>query len=218
MTDLLREVDEALRADKMARFWEEHGKAIIILVATFILGTALQSGWSSWQASQEEKGTSQFLNAFKEKEPLTALEKLAAQKDGKGQALGAMGAAAIQVEKEDWTKAIDLYTQVLNDKAAPQVYKDLALIQIVSLRLDHTPDVKAEELLAQLKPVLSSKDSSWVLKAELLSAVIKANKQNDFKGALADLDKIIGSPAAPQQITLQAKALRGVYAFKGEKK
>lgn len=81
-SDILREVDEALRVEKAKKFWAEHGKALIALAVALVLGTAAQSGWRAYQHHKAETSTAQFVDALKSKDPTTSLKALSAEKSG----------------------------------------------------------------------------------------------------------------------------------------
>ncbi|MCD8562794.1 MAG: hypothetical protein LRY54_01755 [Alphaproteobacteria bacterium] len=48
MTDLLQEVDDMMRQEKLAKLWREHGNFIIGVILAIILATALVSAYKSW--------------------------------------------------------------------------------------------------------------------------------------------------------------------------
>ncbi len=58
--DILREVEESIRAEKAAKFWKKNGHTILAIVFLAILGTAAQSFWVSYKKNQSEEATSQF--------------------------------------------------------------------------------------------------------------------------------------------------------------
>jgi hypothetical protein len=214
--DILREVDEALRVEKAKRFWEENKTALVVFVAALILGTAAQSAWRSYQQSKAESSTAQFLDALKGQEPLSALQKLSAEKDGSGSALAGLSAASIAVGKKDWDGAITLYQQVADNKHAQQTYRDLAIVQLTSLKIDHDKKASADDLLASISPVVENEKSAWNTRAIFLSAIIKADKQKNFKSAQDDLQILIANPSLPPSFAEQVKALDAVYKIKGE--
>ena len=114
--DILREVEESLRAEKAAKFWKENGTVVIAIVAVAILGTAAQSFWTAHKRTQNELSTSQFLDAMKDKSPLPALEKLSKEEKGSGSALAGLNGAAIAIDKKDWAVAITAYKNVIENK------------------------------------------------------------------------------------------------------
>lgn len=213
-TDILREVDESLRVDKAMKFWRDYGSTLIIVAAILVLGTAAQALWTTHKESTAEKSTEAFLNAAKESDPVAGFHKLAAEKDGTGSALAGLNAAALLLTQEKWTDAIANYELVLDNKSAPQSFKDLAAIQIVSLKLDHDDKATADDLLKSLAPVLNNKNSEWQSRALLVSALIKAHKQNDYAGAQKDLKSIRDLPNVADSYLEKVDMLDKVYQLK----
>lgn len=214
-SDILREVDEALRVEQAKKFWGEHGKTLIAFAAVLILGTAAQSGWNSYQNHQSEISTSKFLDALKSSDPLPELQKLSAEKNGSGSALAGLSAAALAIGKQDWKGAITIYDQVATNKTAPKTYRDLATVQIAALKMDHEESMSGEDILKSISPIANDKESEWRSKAIFLSALVKAHKNKDFAAARADLQKLISAPDTPPSFLTQVKALDEVYKIKG---
>jgi len=215
-SDILREVDEALRVEKAKRFWEENGKALIIFAFALVLATAAQSAWKSYKHHQAEISTAKFVDALKSKEPLSALQTLSAEKNGSGSALAGLTAAGLAVGNKKWDNAISLYQEVIDNKSAPQTYRDLAMVQIASLKIDHAPKATADDLQKLIAPVIKDKDSAWNTRALFISALIKAEKQKDFKAAHNDLQILLTDTNIPPSFMAQIKALDEVYQIKGE--
>jgi len=212
--DILREVDESLRAEKAAKFWKENGNVVLAMVAALIIGTAAQSLWTSYKSSQDEKSTSEFIDALKDKSPVDALLKLSKESKGSGSALAGINGANLAVGKKDWDAAIASYQNVIANKSVSKPYKDLASVQIVSLQLDHDTKKTGADLLATLDPVLNDKESAWNTQAIFVSALVKAQKNNDLKSAQADLEKLLGMSDLPASFLEQIKSLNEVYKIK----
>lgn len=214
--NILKEVDDALRVEKAKKFWNDNKTALIIFAAALVLGTAAQSAWNSYQRDNAEKSTLQFLDALKGQEPLAALQKLSAEKKGSGSALAGLSAASIATQKKDWAGAITLYEQVIGTSSAPDTYRDLAIVQLAALKIDHDEKAVAEDLLNLIAPVIKNKKSAWNSRAIFLSAIIKADKQKNFKSAHDDLQLLMADPSLPPSFAEQVKALDEVYRIKGE--
>ncbi len=212
--DILREVEESLRAEKAAKFWKENGSIVMAIVAAAILGTAAQSFWTAHKRTQNEVSTSQFLDALKDSSPLSALEKLSKEEKGSGSALAGINGAAIAIDKKDWVAAIAAYKNVTENKSIDKAYKDLATIQMISLQLDHDAKATGTELLKSLAPLIADQKSPWNAKAIFISALVKASKNNDLTGAQADLDKLSSMANLPASFMDQVKALSEVYKIK----
>ena len=212
--DILREVEESMRAEKAAKFWKENGSIVIAMVVALIVGTAAQSLWSSHKHSQNEASTSLFLDAIEGKTAQADLAALSKEEKGTGSALAGLSGAAMLVEKKDWDGAIASYKNVIANKSVAQSYKDMALVQLVSLQLDHDDKATGAELLAALAPLVKDAKSPWNTKAIFTSALIKAQKNNDLKGAQVDLNTLAAIENLPPSFQAQVKALNEVYNIK----
>jgi len=215
--DILREVEESLRTEKAIRFWNDHGKTIITIVAVIILATIAQSAWVAYKKNQDEKSTSQFLETIKKTDPIPSLKKLSAEQAGSGSALSGLTAAAMSIDKKNWAEAIELYKQVTQNKSAPQSYRDLATIQMVSLQLDHDKKISGADLLKSIESIVKDEKSPWYARAVFTSALIKSSKNNDLEAARKDLQKLINSPNLPASFLDQVRSLDEIYRLRQEK-
>ena len=215
MSDLLQDVDNAMRVDKMMRLWNEHKIALVTGIVALILGTSAHAAWNAWDASQKRAGTSALLTALDQKEPLPALEKLAAE-HGNGQTLTLMTAAAQAMSDKQYPAALALYKQVQDDRKAPAVFRDLAIVQSVNLTLDQDAKLSAEDLLKQIEPVATNEKSAWQGQALMTQAVIKAHKGKDLKGAIGDLEQVTAKQNLPESLRERAQALIDTYKLEGQ--
>ncbi len=224
MSEILRDLDEMMRAERMARMWHTHGRMIIFVIIVLVVGTAAQAAWKSYNSHIAREQTSQILSAAASNDPNQALVKLSKDLKGNGRAIATFEAARGLKEKGHYAEAIALYRDLLNEKRMAPELRDLAAIEMVSLEIDHSseggaaPDQKASALLSELEPILKSEKSgtpsAWLPRAILLAAVIKANLQGDDQGALDELAKIGGladQKILPQAVSAQAEALKTVY-------
>ncbi len=214
MSDILREVDEAMRADKMARIWEEHKTVLITGITALILGTAAHSAWNAYDAGQKRESTGAFITALDSPKPLEQLEKLASEESGATRSLPLMNAASKAVSTGKFAEAIGFYDTVINDKKAPSMFRDLAIIQKTNLSLDHVEGVKAADLIAALDPVATNEKSPWQGQALMTRAVIKAHQGSDVEAAIADLKLITADDATPDSLRQRAQALIDTYQSK----
>lgn len=61
MSELLREIEEDIRAERMHRLWDKFGKTMIRVSIAVIIGTALGVAWQHYQKSQAMERTSQLI-------------------------------------------------------------------------------------------------------------------------------------------------------------
>lgn len=217
MSDILREVDEAMRVEKMSRLWAEHGNTVLAAIVALILGTALSSGWNTWQHHQNLKSTTALLDSFQTENPRAALETLGKTQKGNARAFSLLAGAAMALDAKDLEKAVSIYNTLASDARVEPAFRHLALVQKVSLELDAKTEVPSSAMLADLARVLEDKTSPWRARALLLSALVKAHKNEDQKGAISDLDQLSAMPNLSSPIKEQERALRAVYKLEGTK-
>lgn len=213
MSDLLRDIDEAMRIEKLTRLWNEHKTALIAGVAALILGTTFFTVWNSWDTRQKSEETSALLTALEAEQPLPALEKLA-EKDRKPLTL--MMAASHALSQKKYDNALSLYARVEADRKAPDMFRDLAIVQIVNLSMDHNQAATANELLQKIDVVAGREKSPWQGQALVARAAVKAYKGNDIKGAIGDLELVAGKQSLPSSLRQRAQALIDTYRLKDQ--
>lgn len=220
MTDILREVDDAMKAERMSRLWQEHGKTIIALIVLVIVATAANSAWVAWKNNRDARQTTQLIEALTAEHPESKLPEAVKGMSGPLKSLTALKAAGQALKAKNYADAIKLYTDIAADKSAPQDIRDLATVQKVAVQLDQSKEATAESLLADLAPITNTKnESAWRLRALMLSALVKAHKSEDYKGALEDLALLSAGKDVPPTLAAQASALKAVYETKaGSKK
>ncbi len=219
MANLLREVDEAVRADNMKRLWDEHKTAIVTGITALILGTAAFASWNSWQHSQNQKSTDAIMAAMQSDKPAETLAASADHQSGTPRVIAYLNAAALDLKSGNKQRALESYTAAQATKSADKDLRDLATLQKTNLTLDLKVDAKADDLIKELKPIADNKKSPWAGEALFMSAFLKGEKNNDFSGAVSDLKTISGRDDITESIKQRAAALLSVYELKlSEKK
>lgn len=214
MTDILREVDEAMRVEKFNRLWKEHGPILVIAAVGLILGTAAWSGWNTYKTHQNREATTTLLTALESPKPLDALAALTKDDQSSNKSILLMTAAAHALEAKKLDEAAGYYDQVIADKGISPLFRDLATVQKVNLSLDLKNETSAADLTKQIDPVANNKDSPWQGQALFTRAIVKAHKGQDIKGALADLQAITARNELPASLRNRAQALIDVYQLK----
>lgn len=218
MTDLLREVDDAMRVEKMTQLWKQYGNLAIGAVVGIVLATAIWSGWQSWSHHQAEINTSALLDAYQSDDPLPQLEKLAQESSGKAGAIAALNAAAVALQNKKPEAALALYDELSGDMTAPPVLRDLAVLQKVGLLLDLKPELSASDLIALLAPLAKNEKSPWQARALFLSALIKGEKEGKTAEAVKELEQLGARTDILPPLAAEIKASIAVFKQNGEKK
>jgi hypothetical protein len=64
MSELLREIEEDIRAERMHRLWDKFGKTMIRISIAVLIGTAIGVVWKNYRHSQAMEQTSQLLTGM----------------------------------------------------------------------------------------------------------------------------------------------------------
>ncbi len=210
MSDLLAEVDEIMRQERMEKFWHENKTFIITFIVLTIALTGVFSGYRAWDHKVETEQTAALIQLMESSDyPANMLEAdLDFRAPLRGIALmGAAGSLMTQDKQED---AYKLYQRAAQDKQIPDDLRHLAVLTTV--RIDANKEgANASELLATLDPVL--KNGIWQPEAQIEAAVITANLKNDYTGAENILDDVLNTEGLQQSLYTKAANLKQVYAL-----
>lgn len=208
---LMREVDEAVRADQVADTMRRHGWKIGLAVV-LVLGAF--GGWLYWQrhtaylAEQEAQELTLAYDALERGDIPTAQKELAplAEKGGPAAAASArMTMAAIALGEGRKADAVKQFTAVATDKDAPQPYRDLALLRQVTVQFDELPP---QQVIDKLKP-LATPGNPWFGSAgEVVAMAYLKQGRNDLAGPL--FASIAKDEKVPQSIRSRTRQLAGL--------
>jgi hypothetical protein len=211
MSDLLQEVDDALRAEKMEKLWKENGPYILGGAVLLVLFTGCFTAYNTWQMNRNTAQTAIIVAAMQSKTPETALE--ASMKDLKGQhkAMALLQIAGLKLQDGKSADALKLYQQVAADGSLPDLWRDLATLNAVRSEWNgKTDSAKAKDLFDKIKP-LTDKDNPWHLQASVQAAMIAGDSLHDPKTAVQLLRAPLEDPQAPASIKEKAKMLDHLY-------
>ncbi len=210
MTDLTRDVNDALRADKMQELWKEYGPALLVGAVTLVLGTAFFSGWNAWTLSQNQKATTQLIAALESANPAQALSEKIPELKGQTKALGLMNAAGLALQEKDAPKAIGFFDEIIKDRTAPDLVRDLARVQKASVMFDQK-DTTAVMIRDVLQPILKEKNGAALPSAKFLNgaAQIMLKEGNKDEGKKM-LEEILSDPTLPASLKERAAAIMAV--------
>jgi hypothetical protein len=209
----MREVDEAVRQDRLLTFWERYGRALLVVV---VLGLAAFGGWLYWQhysKTQSEAVSEQMDTVLTaavgggtpDAKQLDALTK-ASQPGYRASALLTKAGAAAR--KGDAKSAIAVYSAMAADTGLDQPYRDLALIRQTALEYD---GLKPQQVVDRLKP-LAVEGAPWFGSAgELVAIAYMKMGKTDLAGPMfAALAK---DANVPQSIRSRARQMAGVMGI-----
>ncbi len=210
MSDLLAEVDEAIRQEKLEKFWHENKTFIIAFIALTILSTAVMSAYRSWDASTKTKQTTQILALQNDENyPANIIE---AELDMRASLRGItlLSAAGTAMQKNNREDAQKLYARLIEDTKIPDEFRHLGILMDTRLKMDND-DANEEELLSALSPVLKGK-STWKPHALIDAALLES--ETNQQAALDKLNEIADTADLPPSLYERAEKLHHVISAK----
>lgn len=209
MSDLIVEVDEAMKQERLQKLWQSYGGFFIGLIVALILGTAANAGYQHWKSQKNIAQTDIYVNALIDEQ--TTAENLAAvsQKiEGKSlKAITQIHAAGLALKEGNAEKAVSLYPAQKDINPALQ-----SLSQIMATT--QNTGISAKEKLARLKTLYDQTNNPWRFHAHLEAALVNAHDIKDFKTAQMHLKTIVDAPNIPQTLQKKAQSLKILYALK----
>ncbi|MCE7887007.1 MAG: hypothetical protein DYH13_05825 [Alphaproteobacteria bacterium PRO2] len=213
MTDILAEIDAAMRQERMEKFWKENGKTLIFFVIATIVMTGVISGYRTWDANVKARDTEQLLLLTESKDFPDNIKdaKLDLRPGLRGIAL-VNGAQTYLSQKKD-AEALALYTRAADDNSIPGEIRGLAIL--MQARLSKNPD--DEKMTKNLDSVARDNNSPWQYHARLEAAALAAQKE-DYKLARDYLAGVMDQKKVPGPLYQKAMALDHVYALREQEK
>lgn len=208
---LLREIDEAVRQDDLARFARAYGRPLLGVV---IAGVLAFGGYLLWQSREEAamEAQSEKLVAALDKlqsGDVTDAQALAASLAAEGNGAAATSALMLQaglaMEQGKRAEAAELFARISADQDAPQALRDLATIREFTATFDTR---KPADVIARLKP-LAVPGNPWFGSAGELVAIAHLELgQRDQAGVL--FGEIAKSEDVPETIRARARQMAGL--------
>lgn len=212
MSEIFREVDEALREDRAKVLWQRYGNVAISIATAIILATAGYVFWKDYAVGRDQALTDTLLAALEDSESdptgaIDALAMLAADASDRQGVIARLHEAALRAETGDADGAVDVYRRLADDGSVQDAWRNLARLLAVLHSLDTgDPDQLADEL----RP-LTAEDSPWRYSAKELTGLL-ALRQGDTAEARQIFDLLAVDPFAPSGIRTRAEELSGAAA------
>lgn len=203
MSDIFREVDEALQQEKLEKIWKEYKTTIIAAIAILLVSTAATTAYRNWDSNRDATETARLMNAMESDTPAQAIQEIISDTRNGHEALGLMSTASLLLEEGKKTEATALYKQAAEDRSTPRDFRDLARI----LYNQHTD----KPIIGILQSLLANDKSPWIWHARLQAAVIAGETNNDTAQALKYLKPFETVTTIPLSLKQRAQALAHIY-------
>jgi hypothetical protein len=206
MSDIFREVDEAMQREKLEKLWHEYKSTIIAAIAILIVGTAGMTAYRNWDAARDAAETERLLQALDSQNPETALQQAIKDTRAGHEALGLLTKAGFLLEEGKQQEAAAIYRQLAEDRSAPKDLRNLSRILYSQNSEENTMEI--------LQPLLVDEKSPWIWHARLQAAVITAHQQNDYNKAIEYLQPFDTVERIPLSLKQRAQALKHIYGLR----
>lgn len=210
--NLLREIQEDLRREKLETLWKRYGSWLIAAAIAIVVAVGAFQAWRAWETSRRKDRGAEFIAAetLAQSDPAaatTAFATLAAKGSDGYALLAGFREAALLADQGHRDQAAVAYDRIAAGGGEP-LYRDLATLRAVALRLnDGASGDELETLAVRLSP-LSEDSNPWRYSAREMAAAI-ALQRGDVTGAREQLTKLQGDIETPQAIRARAAEVLG---------
>ena len=212
MADIFREVDEDVRRDKAAEFWNKYQNWIIALALAIVLATGGYRYWDYQRRIAAEEAGAKFEAALQlsqqgKKDEAEAAFGALARGNASGYAVLARLRAAAEAGSQKSEEGVKLFDAIGADTSIDKNFRDLARLRAAILAID---TASLEDARKRLEP-LAGADGVYRHTARELMA-LAAFRAEDYDMASKWLDNMIIDAQTPGSVRQRATTLQALVA------
>ncbi len=206
-----REVDEAVRQDRMQSAMRRYGVPALIVAVLVIIGLGGYVWWHGRQVAEAEADAVELtlamdrIDANRLDEASERLAPLLESDIAGYRAPARMAAAGIALEQGDAAEATRLFDLVADDADAPEALRDLARLRAVSANFDA---MEPADVIARLGPIAAPGNPFFGSAGELVAMAQIKQGNEDEAGAM--FAQIAREDDVPQSLRARARQMAGV--------
>ena len=203
MSDILRQVDEDLRKDKLLSIWRSYRFYIIGFILFILISLASYQYYLSSEQSKNEAVVEKYVNALNEKNINSSINKLIdLDKSGNSyvKGLAKLKRAELYFINKEKDLALELLESISNDKSLDKILRDLALYKYLMVQLD----VLDKDLYIQIIDLKDLEESGFKYHFKELKA-LKLLIEGDRNNSLQIFESIISAEDSPIDIIIRAE-------------
>ncbi len=213
----IQEVESDLRQEKFEHLWKKYGKSISIGFAVIIGLSVAFNLWQHYQTKQRDIISQQFVSAqtlmFNKNigDALSAMEGISKTSHHTYSTLAKFNMASIlrmETGHKNLSKAEEIYKDLMNDSSVDNMFRELAIVLYVSLRLDSLKNDSEDEfkkLLKSIEPCLKDAAPYRHLALELKGMI--ELRQKNYDKATETFVAIAQDEKSPKDLRLRAQVI-----------
>ncbi len=208
MSDMLLEVDDAIRAQQMKALWDKYGQWLIGIVVGIVIATTVGVIWRNVLDSKLTAQTNELLVILQnEAEKSDTEKKLASLHEEASFPLKAvvdLYRAQKLEQAKDLKATQDAYKEMMTQRRLPQIVQNLARVHYV--RLGIIQNQKPDALLEVINPVADKEAAPFHSSAKEMKGLL-LQQQGKHKEANAIFTALSSDSTIPGTMRQRAKAL-----------
>lgn len=202
MADIIDEINEELKQERMQAVFAKYGKIIIGFAAAVVAIVVAIQGYGMYQDSVRAKAATAYFDALGEDEIGAALATASDDLAGGYEMLARFVTAAEQVALGDKAAAYEGYVALSQDASLNEIYRNFAAM----LAVTNAPDgVASDALTALIAPIAEMAGPTQGLALELMADV--ALRDGDIAAAKGFIEKINQLQDVPNGLRQRAATL-----------
>lgn len=208
--NLLREIQEDLRRERLEKLWQRYGSVLIGAALAIVVAVAAYQAWKAWELSRREAHSEAFIKAEERaaNDSVAAAEAFSAIADQGRSGLAVLAGfrqAALLADAGKLEDAAAEYA-ALAARVDHPLYRDLARLRWVSARLISDPAAAEDARLGEALATLTGETNPWRFSAREIIAAI-ALRKGDVEQAREVFGKLQADVETPQGIRSRASEM-----------
>jgi len=195
MPDLLEEIKEDIKQEKLEKLWQDTGSYIIGAIVAAILTTAGYVFYKNYNIGKYEKFGTELYSAYmsesqqKVDQSIKGYESVSKNSDPNISAIASMRKANLLVSEGESDKATEIYKDISDDAKNPVEIRDLAEILYLHNAIQYSEN-KDVSLINRLEEMASTSGPFQYTAKEMLAFVLFKNREyNEAKVHFTELSK-----------------------------
>ena len=208
MSDILRQVDEDLRKDKLLKVWRSYRIYIIGFILTMLISLSSYQYYLSNERSKNEAIVEKYINTLNlnsNKTSVSLLTELEESGNSYIKGLAKLKRVEIYFNMKEKSQALELLLSISNDESLEKVIRDLAIYKYLMIQLD-VLDKKSYFSIIDAENLKESKFAYLLKELKALKFLIEGDQVN----SLELFQSIISDENAPIDVKKRSEKFKEI--------